>query len=424
MPRNVVIVSPYFPPSSLAGVHRARHLAKHLPNCGWTPIVLSVDPDCYVERADPVLSTLLPPDTEVVRVPALPARLARLFGIGDISLRAAIPLRRELMRLLSRRDIDAVLITGSPFYSMLLSREIKRRFGIPVVLDFQDPWVSNWGASQAAWSKARLAHSMAAVLEPSALRHADFVTSVSETQNAEMRARYAWLDERSMTAIPIGGDPYDFEALQMDENTLERDRIHLSYVGTYLPRSEALVRTLFRAFVRLQTKEPELAARIRINFVGTSNQPNDVETFRARPIAEEEGVAGAVREIPQRLPYLEALNWLVRSDGLLLIGSDEPHYTASKIYPALISGKPFLSLFHRASSAHAILERAGGGKALSFETAEQLAALEAPLAEGLRTLAAAPRSLGVGDATVYEEFTAKAVAARFAAVFDRLTARD
>ncbi len=37
---NVVIVSPYFPPSSLAGVHRARHLAKHLPSFGWHPIVV------------------------------------------------------------------------------------------------------------------------------------------------------------------------------------------------------------------------------------------------------------------------------------------------------------------------------------------------------------------------------------------------
>ena len=104
-------------------------------------------------------------------------------------------------------------------------------------------------------------------------------------------------------------------------------------------------------------------------------------------------MADAVRETPRRLPYMHALGALARSDGVLLIGSDEPHYTASKIYPALMSGRPFLSLFHRASSAHAILTAAGGGRAFAFATPEELAELEAPLAEGLRTLAAAPSLL-------------------------------
>ncbi len=41
--RRVLVVSPHFPPSTLAGVHRARHLAKHLPAAGWRPTVLCVD---------------------------------------------------------------------------------------------------------------------------------------------------------------------------------------------------------------------------------------------------------------------------------------------------------------------------------------------------------------------------------------------
>jgi hypothetical protein len=103
-----------------------------------------------------------------------------------------------------------------------------------------------------------------------------------------------------------------------------------------------------------------------------------------------------------------------------MLGSDEPHYTASKIYPALMSGRPFLSLFHRASSAHAILRAAGGGRAFAFATPEELAALEAPLAEGLRTLAAAPESLGHVDPSAYAAYEARAIACRFGAIFDRL----
>ena len=90
------------------------------------------------------------------------------------------------------------------------------------------------------------------------------------------------------------------------------------------------MRVLLKAFAKLRSTEPALAARVRLNFVGTSNQPNDDASYRVIPIAEEVGVAEAVREIPRRIPFLQALKVLAQSNGLLLIGSDEPHYTASK----------------------------------------------------------------------------------------------
>jgi len=124
--------------------------------------------------------------------------------------------------------------------------------------------------------------------------------------------------------------------------------------------------------------------------------------------------------VPQRLPYLRALSWLARSRGLLLIGSDEPHYTASKIYPALMSGRPFVSLFHRASSAHAIVSAAGGGRAFAFDSDAELASLEGPLAEALHSLAYAPELFGAADPAVYASYRAEAIASHFAEIFDRL----
>ena len=301
--RVVIIVSPYFPPSTLAGVHRARHLAKHLPAAGWTPIVLCVDEIYHEQDLDPALAALVPEQVQIVRTTALPARLARGLGFGDIGLRALWPLHRALIRLLQTQPVGAVLITGSPYYPMLLAPLIKRRFEVPVVLDFQDPWVSAWGAAQSPLSKAGIAHRLAALLEPRALRGAAFVVAVSDTQNEEMAARYPWFDRSRMAGIPIGSDPDDFVALRSAAaseagNRLEPCFTHLSYIGTFLPRSGLLVRTLFRAFARLRAAEPALAARVRLNFIGTSNQPNDDETYRVRPIAEAEGVADAVREIP------------------------------------------------------------------------------------------------------------------------------
>ncbi len=421
--KKVLIVSPYFPPSTLAGVHRARHLAKHLPAAGWQPFVLCVDERFHAESLDPGLAELLPADLRTVKTKALPLWLTKSLGVSDLGLRAFFHLKSAAGKILGNDAVDAVLITGSPFYPMLLSGWLKRRYGVPVVLDFQDPWVSSFGAAQPRFSKAGLAHWLATRLEPHALRHADFVTSVSDVQNAEMASRYPWFDAGKMAAIPIGGDADDYTALRLEANRTKRPplahgHIDFSYVGTFLPRSAVTARVLFAALAELRRTAPELAEKLRFNFVGTSNHPDDRTTYRFRPLAEAAGVGDLVAETPQRIPYLDALGVLANSDVILMLGSDEPHYTASKIYPGLMSGRPFLSLFHNASSAHRILAAAGGGHALSFATPEELGALTPRLAAAIRDLATAPDTAGTPRLETIAPYSACAVAGRFAEIFD------
>jgi hypothetical protein len=315
------------------------------------------------------------------------------------------------------------MITGSPYYPMLLAGWIKRRWNIPVVLDFQDPWVSNEGKTRSPWSKGGLSHRLGVWLEPRALKGASFITSVSAVQNAEMNSRYPWMPSSMFSAIPIGGDPEDFSALR--EGQVEQDQqkstITLSYVGTALPRSAPLLRTLFRGLALLRERRPELAGRLHLRFVGTSNQPNEREMRRVSPIAEEAGVSDLVTEEPARVPFLNALQILANTSAVMMIGSDEPHYTASKIYPGMMSGRPFLSIFHRQSSAHAILSTAGGGCALAFEGQEELAALVPTVAEALERIASDPGSLGKIDVAAYAPYTARAIAGRYARLFDQAT---
>ncbi len=57
---------------------------------------------------------------------------------------------------------------------------------------------------------------------------------------------------------------------------------------------------------------------------------------------------------------LEALNVLIQSDGLRVLGSDEPHYTASRIFPKLLAQRPLFGLYHTASSVCSIATVAAG----------------------------------------------------------------
>ena len=70
--KKILILYPHFPPSNLAGVHRPRLFAHHLPLFGWEPIILTVHEEYYEEGLDHNLKKLLPEGLRIEKVKAFP----------------------------------------------------------------------------------------------------------------------------------------------------------------------------------------------------------------------------------------------------------------------------------------------------------------------------------------------------------------
>src|SRR5262245_13024756 len=162
--RTVALVAPRFPPSNLAGVHRARLLSQHLHVFGWRPIIVTTHWRHYEEALDWGLVSLLDPALEIIRTPAAPTRPVRL--VGDIGIRA-LPWRSACLRRLRRdRRIDFVHFSIPSFYSAMLGELLFRREPIPFGIDYIDPWVHAWPEAEEKCSKARLSVQLASRLEP------------------------------------------------------------------------------------------------------------------------------------------------------------------------------------------------------------------------------------------------------------------
>ena len=73
-------------------------------------------------------------------------------------------------------------------------------------------------------------------------------------------------------------------------------------------------------------------------------------------MAEELDIAHRVMELPERIPYLEVQQLLRNVHGCMVIGSPEPHYSASKVFQSILSGRPIFSLLHKDSEAIDIIE--------------------------------------------------------------------
>jgi hypothetical protein len=435
------MVSPHFPPDSSAASHRVRLLAPHLPEAGWVPTVVTVEPGGYEGRLDPDLQALVPANMDVVRGAAWPARWTRRVGVGDLGLRAFAGIRRACRTLLAEQRYDLLFITIHPVYPALLGGRLKEEFGIPFVLDYQDPWVGAWGQTvgsaadgSADW-KSRAARQLGVWLEPRAVSAADALVAVSQKTIDGIVDRIPEASRVPHGVIPLGFEPADFERLR------DRPRgtpplgdgdglVHLSYVGTLLPTGVDTLRLLLRGLDRAPRLDAA-AARLRLHFFGTSNQSTG-DRARVIPVASECGVDDAVSEAPGRLDYLDALSVLTRSSAILLLGSAEPHYTASKLYPALLAKRPLLALFHRESSVVSILgatAREPSVRVVRYGQGGQYGGdltVNPPVDEVARHLIALARgqTYAAGDVDLLraDEWSARHLSHRLAGLFDRVAA--
>lgn len=434
--RRVLMIAPHFPPDSTAGTHRVRLLAPHLADHGWEPTIVTVDPRDYEGQLDPTLARSVPNGLRVIHARAWSARASRRFGVGDLGLRAFAGLKRAAAATLCATRFDALFITIYPAYPALLGPWLKKRFGVPFVLDYQDPWVGEWGRTAGPRSdgapdiRSRASRFLAARLEPIALGAADGVTAVSRATYEQALARNP--DARPVVTdeIPIGWDRRDLEFLRERAAGTSRvpsgdGRVHVSYVGTLLPTGHDTLRALFLAAARLRSSDPAAANLVRFHFFGTGNQRSSSAPARVLPIAREIGVADLVTEEPGRLDYFDALQTLVESTAVLLLGSREPHYTPSKVFPALMTERPILALYHESSTATDLLRHAGRPPVIRLITYDDGSGAPARVDDivcALRQLIADPRfDRDAIDPRALAPSSADALAARLARVFDRVS---
>lgn len=76
-------------------------------------------------------------------------------------------------------------------------------------------------------------------------------------------------------------------------------------------------------------------------------------------------------EYPVRIPYLDVLVHLNAANAVFILGSTEPHYTPSKVYQAVLSGKPILAVLHTMSTAVEVLTNSGAGYVVDFASKEE-----------------------------------------------------
>jgi glycosyltransferase involved in cell wall biosynthesis len=273
--------------------------------------------------------------------------------------------------------------------------------------------------------KSRLTRNLGTILEPRAVSVADAITAVSELTYEQVFDRVPEARGIPVETIPIGFEQADFTYARANPrpNPIfdpDDGRFHLCYTGTILPLGFETLRAVFGAVALVRSNWPDHYSRLRVHFAGTSNQSAPRSEFRVMELARRLEIDQHVTEHPARIPYLDAVSVQTQASALLLMGSSEHHYTASKLFPALLAGRPILAAYHARSSVSAILRESQttGVRLVEYDDVNRaehrVTAIASAIIEMMETPSAAVSATPVGS----EKYSASSLASRLASVFD------
>ena len=367
--KKLLIIYPHWYPSNLAGVHRPRLTGNFLMEFGWKPIIITVKSEYFEEAPDPDMYRLFSPSFKEYRVDSMRVRKLRI--IGDIGLRAFVQLYKKGLEVIKNEKPDFLWIPIPSFYTALLGRLLHNKTGIRYGIDYIDPWIRD--ISQDKSMRAKISLFVARLLEPIAVKKASLITGVAYEYYKPVLERnflnriknqgYATNNFQNDTlthykiahvAFPYGFDPHDHQ-IEISNLKLPWDERlgckAIVYAGAFMPNSQVFLNTLFKAFAAL-VNENAIPENIHFYFLGTGFYPHKSITSYAK----DYGISQYITEIRERFPFLNILNFLSKADKLLIIGSTEKHYTASKTYQVILSKRPFLGIFHHESTAVGVLK--------------------------------------------------------------------
>lgn len=321
----------------------------------------------YEEKLDFDLLKLVPDDLQIEKCNAFPLTKPRL--IGDIGLRAFFHLYKKAKEIIKKEAIDFLYIPIPSFYVALLGRWLHSSTGVAYGIDYIDPWVHTFQGSDQLFSRHWFSTKISSLLEPVAVKNAALITGVAAGYYEGVQQRNPKLLKQALFgAMPYGGEARDHQLLR----TLnlqpylflkKNGKIQFVYAGAMLPNAYLPLEEMMKAISKNET----LFSNIEFHFIGTGKKVTDQSGFNIRPYAEKYGLwQKTIFEYPARIPYLDVLIHLEAADAVFILGSTEPHYTPSKTYQAVLSGKPLFAVLHAQSTAVKVIDESVAGLVLPF----------------------------------------------------------
>jgi len=401
--KNVLMVAYFFPPLSGSGVFRSLKFAKYLPELGWNTSVISAEepPRGWNFRDDSMIDEI-PQEVKVVRIPdAVSTQSSIEMSKEQLSpvinfLKDVLKYDREalsifgsylttqngIMQMLTfpcaslcwawdvvkyieknvdLTKLDVLYTTSGPASAHLVGFYISKKYGIPWVTDFRDPWTYNaYGYYDEKNPMMKLLYRLERLL----LQNADYNLVVGEGQTEHYVNKFG-VKSHQMVCITNGYDEEDFADLEF--TTKKNERFTIGYSGLIYTGQQSVL-PIFQALRELQEEGKIDTNEIAFRIVGQGKEEEN------RAIADKYGLANILEQTGY-LSHKEALQNNQDSDALLLLVGDDDGckqvYTG-KVFEYLRSGKYILAIAPKGGYVDDLLSATGHGETFLSAQIEEI----------------------------------------------------
>jgi glycosyltransferase involved in cell wall biosynthesis len=357
--KKVLIITYYWPPSGGAGVQRWLKFAKYLPEFGWQPVILTVDPEfaSYPQRDESLFAEV---NSDCLVYTTKSFELYNLYKL--ISGKKEVPyggfaneskeglfqkvskfLRgnfllpdprkgwnkyalKKAAELIREFNINTVVTTSPPHSTQLIGLKLKQKFNIRWIADLRDPWTDIYYYNQ--FNHTALARKVDQNFERKVVENADLLVTVSEDVKRIFAEKSRFPIAKKTVVIPNGFDEEDFRVSNVPAET----RKVITYTGTI---SEAYDVDCF--LEALSGLNESLKSNLLIRFVGKV-PPSVEKKFRG---------TGLEVELVGYVDHSKSIEYLFRSDLLLLVlpkVKNNRGILTGKFFEYLASQKPVLAI--------------------------------------------------------------------------------
>ena len=354
--RSALLIAFHFPPiAQSSGVHRAKSLARYLPEFGWSPLVLTATTNAYEVCHD---------DNEQMFGDDVVVRRALAFDTAQhLSIAGRYPgflatpdrwmtwlpfaVARGLQMI--RKYRPSVIWSTYPIATAhAIGSHLARRAGIPWVADFRDSMTDETYPADPA--KRRKFEK----IESRAVSESQRVVFTAPGTLQMYRDRYPNIDEQKWQLVLNGYDEETFADAESLEDA-SNSRTVLLHSGIVYPK-ERNPTGLFEALSRMQQRGAIDSGRFEVRL----RAPGDAEYVNG--LVEEYGL-GELVTVREPVNYEQAVNEMLTADGLLVLQSDDcNHQIPAKIYEYMRAQKPILALTDPAGDTAGILRQSGANE--------------------------------------------------------------
>ena len=357
-PKSILIVSYYFPPSSMVAAPRIYSFAKYLAEYGHDVTVLccndskhcadsSLEMDCstfktvHVEigavefkHIDYYYQQSLLSDRKLDKYvwkgkDAFFRFLAKIKNglVGNLLMPEDSWLAaawREARRLVAAKKYDVLITSSGPIVCHFIGYGLKKKHNDLVwIADYRDPWLNNPNWTRPVWPLVRIQ----SLLQKKLNDYADALITVSDQLAKDFFKNYA------SKIILIENGYFHLDAL--DKHVPDRDKFIISYTGTYYDESYSCDE--FFAGIKKAIEHGVVKRPFEINFFGT-NTNSIIES------AKKYGLSDVVFIHP-RVNRQASLAIQRASDAVVFFSSQNELYRgfySAKIFEYLNSGVPII----------------------------------------------------------------------------------